>query len=209
MPIMKTLQLRIFSAILLASLALARFSSAAETKDDGQWKSLFNGKDLTGWTPVNDCIFTVTNDNLHLVKSMGWLRTENEYTNFVLEAEWRALEPKYNSGFFIRAGMEGKPFPTDVWQVNLKESAVGELLKGSTNRVHSVTPPVPLNQWVKFRMAVRGKKLTLDVDGKRAWEFTELDAAHGYIGLQAEGKVMEFRNVRVQELGTSSSPPSQ
>ena len=158
---------------------------------------------------MNNCIFTVTNGNLHLAKSTGWLRTENEYTNFVFEAEWRALETNYNSGFFLRAGLEGKPYPTEVWQVNLKEAALGELLKGSKRLVTSTTPPAPLNQWVKFRMEVRGAKVTLDVDGKRAWEFNELDAAHGYIGLQAESKVMEFRNLRVQELGTVSPPPAK
>jgi hypothetical protein len=178
-------------------------------KGNGQWESLFNGKDLTGWVPMNGGIYLATNGVIHLAKGNGWLRTEKEYTNFVLEAEWRALEPKYNSGFFLRAGLEGRPFPTDVWQVNLKESALGELLKGSVNKVPSVTPPMPLNQWVKFRMEARGRKLTLDVDGKRAWEFNELEADHGYIGLQAEGKSFDFRNVRVQELGTGDPPLSK
>ena len=27
-----------------------------------------------------------------------------------------------NSGFFLRASLEGKPFPVEVWQVNLKET---------------------------------------------------------------------------------------
>jgi hypothetical protein len=47
-------------------------------------------------------------------------------------------------------------------------------------------------------MELRGRKLTLDVDGERAWEFNEFDAPHGYIGLQAEGKAFDFRNLRVQ-----------
>ncbi len=59
---------------------------------------------------------------------------------------------------------------------------------------------MPLNQWVKFRMEVRGKKITLDVNGERAWEYNELDAPRGYLGIQAENKAFEFRNLRVQEL---------
>jgi hypothetical protein len=158
---------------------------------------------------MNDGSYAATNGVLHLAKGNGWLRTEKEYSDFVLEAEWRALEPRYNSGFFLRAVLEGKPFPTEVWQVNLKESALGELLKGSVNRVPSVTPPMPLNQWVKFRIEARGKKLTLEVDGKRAWEFNELEPARGYIGLQAEGKSFDFRNLRIQELGSNSPPPAK
>jgi hypothetical protein len=156
---------------------------------------------------MNDPAFTVANGVMHLDKGSGWLRSEKEYTDFVLEVEWRALEPKYNSGIFVRAALEGKPFPPEVWQVNLKESAVGELLRGSTNRVPSVTPPQPLDQWVKFRIEARGKRLTLDVDGKRAWEFSELEPDHGYIGLQSEGRPFDFRNLRIQELGTSGPLP--
>ena len=58
------------------------------------WESLFNGKDLSGWVPVHDVTFVVTNSNLRLVTGMGWLRTEKQYTDFVLEAEWRALVPR-------------------------------------------------------------------------------------------------------------------
>src|SRR5262245_49495200 len=80
--------------------------------------SLFNGRDLSGWVPMNNAAFTVTNGCIHMPKTSGWLRSEQIYTNFVFEAEWRALETNYNSGFFLRAGLEGKPFPTEVWQVN-------------------------------------------------------------------------------------------
>ncbi len=57
------------------------FSSCAELQafnapKDGGWQSLFNGKDLSGWVPVHDVTFVVTNGNLRLVTGMGWLRTE-------------------------------------------------------------------------------------------------------------------------------------
>jgi hypothetical protein len=196
-----TPRFHLLAAVLFASLTLTRLSLGADLKGDGKWESLFNGKDLSGWVVVNNGAFTVTNGLLHIEKSTGWLRTEKEYTDFILEAEWRALETNYNSGFFIRAGLEGKPFPTNAWQVNLKESALGSLLRGSPTVLPSKTPKFAVNEWVKFRMEVRGKKLTFDVNGERVWEFNELDAARGYIGIQAEGKALDFRNLRVQELG--------
>src|SRR5512140_2704492 len=97
-----------FLAILLSTLTLAPLAKAADTAGAG-WESLFNGKDLSGWVSVNDTEFVVTNGNLRLVKGMGWLRTEKQYKDFVFEAEWRALVPQYDSGFFVRAGLEGKP----------------------------------------------------------------------------------------------------
>ena len=59
---------------------------------------------------------------------------------------------------------------------------------------------MPLNQWVKFRIEARGKKITLDVNGERAWEYNDLDAQQGYIGIQAENKAFDFRNLRVMRL---------
>ena len=193
--------------ILLICLAAPRLTQGADAPKDGHWESLFNGKDLSGWVPVHDVTFAVTNGHLRLVTGTGWLRTEKQYADFVLEAEWRALVPQYDSGFFIRAGLEGKPWPKDGWQVNLNRSALGGLVKGYKTVVPAETPPLPLNKWVKFRMEVRGRRITLDVDGERAWEFNELDADRGYIGIQAEGKAFDFRNLRIQESPRSAAKP--
>jgi hypothetical protein len=201
----KVPRLCLFTAIVFALLALARVTPGADRASDGKWVSLFNGKDLSGWVVMNDAKFSVTNGVLHVDRTAGWLRTEKEYTDFVVEAEWRALETNYNSGFYIRPGLVGNPYPTNGWQVNLKQTALGQLLRGKTENQASKTPPFPLNQWVTFRMEARGKTLTLDVNGVRAWEFNGLDVERGYIGIQAENKLMEFRNVRVRELGSDGA----
>ena len=203
---MKNIPLRLLAVVLLACLATPRLIHAADDPGTNHWESLFNGKDLSGWVPMHDVTFVVTNGNLRLVTGMGWLRTQKQYGDFVLEAEWRALVSEYDSGFFIRAGLEGNPWPKDGWQVNLNRSALGALVRGYKTVVPAETPPMPLNQWVKFRMEVRGRKISLDVDGERAWEFKELDADRGYIGIQVEGKAFDFRNIRIQELRPTEKP---
>lgn len=201
--------MKIASLLLAALLAgVAAFATpsvcAAEAAPQaGAWKTLFNGKDLTGWVPVHDVAFEVVEGNLRLVKGMGWLRTGETYGDFVLEFEWRALETQYDSGIFLRAGLEGKPWPKDGWQVNLRYDALGGLVKGYKPVVPAETPRLPLNQWVKFRLEVRGKKISLDVDGERAWDYEGLDAAAGYIGIQAENKAFDFRNFRIQPLAAA------
>jgi len=167
----------------------------AERPDEG--RLLFNGRDLAGWTIMGNTQFEATNQNLRLVSGTGWLRSTGQHTNFVLELEWRALEPGYDSGIFVRAGTNGTPWPEQGWQINLARTALGGLVKGNRTVVPAETAPVPLNTWVKFRIAVQNQKISLDVDGKRAWEYDKLDAPYGYIGIQAEGKAFEFRNIRI------------
>lgn len=197
---MKLHSLRPLSAIALLVLICAAPAWAADEATSGNWESLFNGQDLSGWKAGHDVTFAVTNGNLRLVSGMGWLRTDKQYTNFIFEAEWRALVPDYDSGFFVRAGLEGKPWPKDGWQVNLNGGALGGLVKGYKTVVPAETPRMPLNKWVKFRLEVRGRKISLQVDGEPAWEFNELDADHGYLGIQAENKAFDFRNLRVLPL---------
>ena len=45
-----------------------------------------------------------------------------------------------------------------------------------------------------------GRKLVFSCNGKPMWTFDQLDSATGFLGIQAEGAAMEFRNLRVQEL---------
>jgi len=185
----------------LAGLLLlaARPLQAAEARSsEPRWVDLFNGKDLSGWVNVHDSRFVVTNGALRLVTGMGWLRTSQQYTNFVLELEWRALESGYDSGIFFRAGLEGKPWPKDGWQVNLLGAALGGLVRGTRTMVPAETPRMPLNQWVKFRLEVQDAKAKLFVNDEPAWEFDKVDAQSGYIGIQAENKSFDFRNIRLK-----------
>lgn len=186
------------SPLLLACLTCALSGLAAEP--EGQWQPLFNSQDLKGWIPVHDVTFEAKDGNLRLIKGMGWLRTEKQYKDFVLEFEWRALEEQYDSGIFLRAGLEGKPWPTEGWQLNLRYNQIGGLVKGTRTVVPAETPKAPVNKWVKFRVEVRGHKVKLTVDGEDAWETDKLDAERGYLGIQAENKAFDFRNIRILEL---------
>jgi hypothetical protein len=199
--------LRLAISVLASLVCLATAPVAAAEANAGRWESLFNGKDLSGWVAVHEATFVVTNGTLRIVGGMGWLRTTKQYQDFILEAEWRALEPGYNSGLFVRAGLEGEPWPKDGWQVDLNRAALGALVRGSRTVVRAETPPMPVEKWVRFRIEISGRKITLDVDGERAWEFNELDAGRGYIGIQAEGKAFEFRNLRISEPGNGGRSP--
>lgn len=168
--------------------------------EGGDWQSLFNGRNLSGWAAVHDVTFEAQDGNLHLVRGMGWLRTEEQFQDFVLEFECRPLVERYDSGVFFRAGAEGKPWPQGGWQVNLRQDMLGALVKGYRARQKSPITGKPPGEWVRFRLTVQGAKATLDVDGQRAWEYDGIDAEKGFIGLQAENRAFDFRNLRIKRL---------
>jgi hypothetical protein len=89
--------------VLFALVAAAPlFSSEPETQ--GGWRPLFNGRDLTGWRPLNVAPDTFRVRDGIIVSTgipTGMLRTDRQYENFELELEWRHLKPGGNAGVFL------------------------------------------------------------------------------------------------------------
>lgn len=87
-------------AILLLSLIV---SSVLSRGADG-FAPMFNGRDLTGWVPVNLAADTVgVRDGMIVINGTptGYMRTEKMYENFVMECEWRHMKEGGNSGVFV------------------------------------------------------------------------------------------------------------
>src|SRR5262245_11441005 len=106
---------RLFVLALLAALAATLPAQdkpkPAAAADDG-FKPLFNGKDLTGWGNVNchpDTFFVKGDEIVTNGKPTGFLRTDRQYENFVLEMDWMHVNKTEvgNSGLFVW----GDPIP--------------------------------------------------------------------------------------------------
>src|SRR5690242_8303882 len=98
--------------ILAAGLALATATLPAQERSklapaagDGA-RPLFNGKNLTGWVNVNchpDTFYVKNGEIITTGKPTGFLRTDRQYENFVLEMDWMHVNKKdvANSGLFV------------------------------------------------------------------------------------------------------------
>ena len=87
--------------ILFALLASAGMAAAADK--DG-FVPMFNKGNLKGWVNANCApeTWTIRNGVVHCTgKPTGAIRTERQFENFILEAEWRHLSYGGNSGIFI------------------------------------------------------------------------------------------------------------
>lgn len=92
--------------ILCGTLFLSLFSLKIMAQTQG--KSLFNGKDFSGWTRVGDnAPFTIENEMTVLhqkanTKEHSFLRTKKKYKNFILEMTCKR-DPAFNYGILFRA----------------------------------------------------------------------------------------------------------
>lgn len=138
-----------------------------------------------------------------------WLRFATEMTDFVLHVEWRLTkvdgEPAYNSGVYVRSTADGK-----TW-VQAQGTMAGGFLFGAV--VVDGTPKrfnlrqsmfenrvKPAGEWNVYEVRAVGKQISLWVNGAVTSEYNECEALSGYIGLEAEGYRVEYRNVQVKPI---------
>lgn len=92
-------------AILIPAVTLALcFTNVLRSADDDGFVPMFNGKDLSGWVPVNLAPDTVSvRDGMIVISGVptGFMRTEKMHENFIMECDWRHMKEGGNSGVFI------------------------------------------------------------------------------------------------------------
>jgi len=186
-----------FPLLITASLLTSGIASADEER-----VSLFNGKNLDGWS-VLKCEAEVKDGNIFVKSGNGLVQTDKKYKDFVLEYEWKALgEDKWDSGVYFRytSVPKGRPWPKR-YQANLLKGKEGDVggIKGATSK-----GLLKDREWNKFKLTVKGSKISLEINGKKAWAGEGLeDLESGFIAIQAEvpgGGQHYFRNIFITEL---------
>jgi hypothetical protein len=190
----------LFRLLLLVSLMTSGYASAQNKR-----VSLFNGKDLKGWT-VLKCEAEVADGNLFIKSGNGLVQTEKKYRDFVLEYEWKALgENNWDSGVYFRYTSlpKNRPWPKR-YQANLLKGQEGNVggIEGGTSK-----GLIKEREWNTFKLTVQGSKISLLINGKEAWKADGLeDLEAGFIAVQAEvpgGGQHLFRNIFITELESS------
>ena len=208
---------------------------AAQVWADDDFRPLFNGKDLSGWVPVNVAPETFTAADGLIVstgKPKGILRTERPYENFILELEYRHIVPKGNAGLFIWSDalpFVGKPFSRAIevqildGQNNDFFTSHGDVFaiqgatmrpdrphpKGAMRSLPSERRARPAPEWNHYRVTCKDGTITLAVNGKEVSGGSECVPRKGYICLEAEGTECHFRNIRLQELPSTNLSAEQ
>jgi hypothetical protein len=129
-----------------------------------------------------------------------------QYQNYVMVIEWRYTEQGNNdSGIFLRAGMDGKPWPSSP-QLNMgpgqNYGSIGGSNKGGQSAANLINP---VGEWNVFHITVDRNMVALAINGKEAWgpgQYATLNGPDraGYVGIEAEGRPIEFRNIWISEL---------
>jgi hypothetical protein len=209
-----------------AILSLVALCCSATGSEDRPIE-LFNGKDLAGWVNANGAPGTWSVEGGVLVVSgrpSGFLRTEQMYVNYVLELEWRILDPGGNSGLLLHADalpQVGAPYPRAV-EAQIQDGDHGSIagIQGAT--IEPLTNPNdmedaglarpvdgrcnPVGQWNRYVVTSQDGTLDLEVNGKRVTQARGCSQRKGFIALQSESGTVQFRNIRLAPRPGSNPP---
>jgi hypothetical protein len=211
---------RICLVLLAASLgglfnviSVAQTSSLSGTSESGDWKQLFNGKDLTGWKHVGPGEDTVEDGLIHTHGGMGllyWAGGTLGNCTITIHVVYKMRDHNDNSGVYIRIPIE----PREAWmpvhygyevQIDNQPEDSQEDEYHVTGTLYSLTKPLarpgkPGPEWNTMDITLDGPRTIVVLNGVKVTDYTEGDPVpekkfdfepqrgtrpnEGYIGLQ-------------------------
>jgi 3-keto-disaccharide hydrolase len=208
------------SVLCLMTFALSVLPGRAQS---GEWKQLFNGKDLTGWEHVGPGGFTVEDGLLKPHGGMGLLwSTGQSFGNAVIRIVFKPVQNGSNSGVFIRIPEK----PTEPWmpvnrgyevQIDNEDDDYH-----CTGVLYSLTKamarPEKAGEWNTMEITLDGPRTIVVLNGVKVTDYTEGQPVlpkkksyepdrgrrpdKGYIGLQnhSDKDVVYFKEVAVKQI---------
>ena len=201
---------RLGLALVVSALAIATTGRAQE-----RFVALFDGT-MQGWVAENapGKIFTITGGVLRVEGPSGWLRTEQQFTDFTVRLQFRFVTADADSGIFFRTAgstqfMRG--WPNNGYQVQVRNPATESRLPAVGGLFRHGMPPGEITydqplveklsrgtgEWQDLAFTVAGETLTVRFNGTEVTRAANIVKQPGYIGLQAEVGSVEFRSIEV------------
>jgi 3-keto-disaccharide hydrolase len=168
----------VFVATLLFTAALA----VAADKDSDGWISLFDGKTLNGWKKANENPGTCAVED-GTIRMGGGSRChlfyvgpvhDHNFKDFVFKCKVMC-KPHSNSGVYFHTEYQAEGWPDKGYEAQVNNTHADPRKTGGLYAVEDVmnNSPAKDNQWWDYEITVKGKTITLKVNGKTTVNYTE------------------------------------
>lgn len=190
--------------------------TSCSTMNSDNWISLFDGKDLSGWSSKVDGQVKANNNEITILTDKNlWLLNDKVFTDFELKVEVLMPKDSYNSGIGFRINETAKSKPIG-YQCEVAGSITGSIFAIGSGWVYPVKKKVgqfddfhaktkdlfKKNQWNKIRIVCQGSHIQIWLNGVQTADIHDDKFSQGSIALQHHGKggIHRFRNIRIKSL---------
>lgn len=160
-------------------LFLAMLAVVALPAKSGEWKQLFDGKDLTGWKQVGPGHFEVENGMLKPISGMGLLYyTGGKIENSVIRVVFKVTKPEDNAGIFIRIPVEPREewmpvhygYEVQIYDAGDEHHRTGVLYSLTTAMARASKPA---GEWNTMEITLDGPHTVVVLNGQKVTDYTE------------------------------------
>ena len=188
--------------------------------EDPGFKSIFNGKDFTGWDGPLDNYEIVDGAVRCKAHKGGTIYTKEQYADYVVRFEFK-VPPGGNNGLAIRYPGSGDPAYAGL-EVQVLDDAAPKYATLKEwqyhGSVYGLVPAVrghlrPAGEWNFEEVTVRGSRITVELNGsiivdadlkglksQLGDKHTGQDRTEGRFGFCGHGDPVEFRAVQIRRL---------
>lgn len=195
-------------------------------------ESVFNGRDLTGWTGATENYEVIDGAIVCKPGKGGTLVTEKTYSDFVAELEFK-LPPGGNNGLAIRYPGKGQPHIDGFCELQVLDSEHEKYTELHPTQYHGsaygLVPAArgflrPTGQWNLQQVTVVGSRIHVNLNGYTILnadlaEVTEskegpvppgVNVRTGHFGFAGHSDPVAFQNISIRELPDApASPPNR
>ena len=214
---------KLFVYFLFLAAALAQDAPSALSTNARGWKDILPPVSLKGWVrvpiPADKPLSEISQWKVDRAKRVlicegngghEFLRYTRAARNAVFHVEWRYTlaegRKNYNSGIYIRNSADGR-----VWHQAQIGSSSGGYLFGNTlirgipmriNLMEQLTEQrvKPAGEWNVTELSADGSRISFWVNGAVTSVYNGCEVPSGFVGLEAEGYRIEFRNLKLKML---------
>lgn len=177
----------------------------AKAQDAG-WVTLFDGKNLDNWDQVGGSNWHIVDgavvaDKMADPKVAGYLVSKKAYKDFVVRVEfWPSHDA--NSGIYFRCLDPKKITDRTCYEANIFDERTDPSYgTGAITRYVEVNPmPKAGEKWNTYEITVKGRDITVVLNGKETAKLRNGMFDEGPIVLQHGQGAIKFRKVEVKPL---------
>lgn len=168
------------------------------------WIALFDGHSLFGWKHENKANWRVEEGAIVVDEGENSLLvTTSEFSDYMLKVQFRC-EPSTNSGIFLSTPMVPEDVASDCYELNIA-GMDNPFPTGSLVQRQAVEEDLNRSDWQSYEVRVEQGRVVVQLDGQQVLDYTDPNPIdRGHIGLQLNQGRVEFRDIKLKPLGTTS-----